>query len=140
MRSPLVSYVSRAVLNVTQDKATMDPIERNHSLSQTSSCQDSSDQHTKISSDLSLSVYSFGGLFLITGVASLFAILAELLHSNWHRLSPLAWARRDRYPGPSLLVWPNFLRETLTKKLSDAHSSGQVLQKNGSTIVPFNSP
>ncbi|BBG92914.1 glutamate receptor 2.7 [Prunus dulcis] len=56
--SPLVSYMSRAILNVTQDKSKMDLIEENYFGNQTI-CDD---QSAKISSDgRSLHVYSFGG-------------------------------------------------------------------------------
>ncbi|OWM77139.1 hypothetical protein CDL15_Pgr017673 [Punica granatum] len=110
MRSPLVSYVSRAVLKVTQDKAKMDAIERKNFLSlQTSSSQDMmTDQDARISTDLSLSVYSFGGLFIITGFASLFALVAKLLISNWHHFSSS--------PSRFHLVWSNFFMEILAKK------------------------
>ncbi|PKI42358.1 hypothetical protein CRG98_037236 [Punica granatum] len=116
MGSPLASYVSRAVLNVTQDKARMDAIERKNFLSQTSSCQDGTDQGTIISSDLSHSVYSFGGLFIITGVTSLFALLAELPFSNRHRFYSSSASIRDHHRGPSVLAWSNFIMEILAKK------------------------
>jgi ionotropic glutamate receptor len=67
--SPLVADVSRAVLNVTEgDK--MKEIE-DAWLGTQSSCQESS---TSISSN-SLSVKSFWGLFLITGIASISALM-----------------------------------------------------------------
>ncbi|XP_021800295.1 glutamate receptor 2.7-like [Prunus avium] len=84
--SPLVSYMSRAILNVTQHKDTMDSIERNYFTNQTS-CDD---QSAKISSDgRSLHVSSFGGLFIIAGVVSMFSLLMYLyrfLCSQWPTL------------------------------------------------------
>ncbi|OWM77133.1 hypothetical protein CDL15_Pgr017667 [Punica granatum] len=135
MRSPLVSYVSRAVLKVTQDKAKMDAIERKNFLSQQiSSCQDtriSMDQDTRINTDLSLSVYSFGGLFIITGLTSLFALVAELLISNWHHFSSSA----SRFH----LVWSNFFMETLAKKPGLICSSLGTSESNTSRVVALTS-
>ncbi|XP_048133955.1 glutamate receptor 2.8-like [Rhodamnia argentea] len=86
--SPLVSHISRAILNVTQDKEKMDAIERN--FSRQSSCQD---QDAAILSDnLSLSVDSFGGLFIITGVVSASSVLvyvASFFYSHWPRPSAI---------------------------------------------------
>ncbi|BFG14669.1 hypothetical protein CerSpe_009430 [Prunus speciosa] len=84
--SPLVSYMSRAILNVTQDKSKMDSIEEKYFGNQTI-CDD---QSAKISSDgRSLHVYSFGGLFIIAGVVSMFSLLMYLyrfLCSQWPTL------------------------------------------------------
>ncbi|BFG14604.1 hypothetical protein CerSpe_008780 [Prunus speciosa] len=84
--SPLVSYMSRAILNVTQDKSKMDSIEEKYFGNQTI-CDD---QSAKISSDgRSLHVYSFGGLFIIAGVVSMFSLLMYLyrfLSSQWPTL------------------------------------------------------
>ena len=64
--SPLVPYISRAILNVTQDKNKIGAIEQKYFSSQTA-CED---QSTTISSQSpSLGVDSFGGLFLIAGIA-----------------------------------------------------------------------
>ncbi|BFG14671.1 hypothetical protein CerSpe_009450 [Prunus speciosa] len=84
--SPLVSYMSRAILNVTQDKPKMDSIEEKYFGNQTI-CDD---QSGKISSDgRSLHVYSFGGLFIIAGVVSMFSLLMYMyrfLCSQWPTL------------------------------------------------------
>ncbi|KAL6292721.1 hypothetical protein ACE6H2_000863 [Prunus campanulata] len=84
--SPLVSYMSRAILNVTQDKSKMDSIEEKYFGNQTI-CDD---QSAKISSDgRSLHVYSFGGLFIIAGVVSMFSLLMYMyrfLCSQWPTL------------------------------------------------------
>ncbi|KAI6680631.1 hypothetical protein NL676_034512, partial [Syzygium grande] len=81
--SPLVSYISRAILKVTQDKAKMDAIEGRYLRGQ-SWCQE---QDATIFSDhLSLSVYSFGGLFIITGVISVSSVLIYVVlffQSHW---------------------------------------------------------
>ena len=84
--SPLVSYMSRAILNVTQDKSKMDSIEEKYFGNQTI-CDD---QSAKISTDgRSLHVYSFGGLFIIAGVVSTFSLLMYMYHflrSQWPTL------------------------------------------------------
>ncbi|OWM65877.1 hypothetical protein CDL15_Pgr015302 [Punica granatum] len=80
--SPLVAYFSRAILNVTQDKTKMNEIERKNHLRQSSSCQgeESNQGGATISShNLSLGVGSFSGLFIITGIVAVLAVLAELV-------------------------------------------------------------
>ncbi|XWS54158.1 hypothetical protein CRYUN_Cryun10bG0065300 [Craigia yunnanensis] len=80
--SPLVAYISRAILSVTENKSKMDAMEQKHFLQQ-SACL--LDQRTTISSD-SLSLYSFGGLFIITAVASVSSLiiyLSKFLQSHW---------------------------------------------------------
>ncbi|KAL4654552.1 hypothetical protein ACB092_01G387700 [Castanea dentata] len=85
--SPLVPYMSRAILNVTQDQEKIGPIERKYFSSQTT-CED---QSTTISSHSpSLGVDSFGGLFLITGITSMVSLLVyviEYFFSHWPALS-----------------------------------------------------
>ncbi|XVF02024.1 hypothetical protein REPUB_Repub04eG0140600 [Reevesia pubescens] len=79
--SPLVAYISRAILSVTENKAKMDAIEHKY-FSQQNACLD---RRTTISSD-SLSLYSFGGLFIITAVASVCSLiiyLSRFLQSHW---------------------------------------------------------
>ncbi|KAL6292722.1 hypothetical protein ACE6H2_000864 [Prunus campanulata] len=84
--SPLVSYMSTAILKVTQDKKLMDSIESQYFTNQTI-CDD---QSAKISSDgRSLHVYSFGGLFIIVGAVSVFSLLMYMysfLCSHWPTL------------------------------------------------------
>ncbi|CAL8078688.1 unnamed protein product [Prunus armeniaca] len=84
--SPLVSYMSRAILNVTQDKSKMDSIEEKYIANQTI-CDD---QSAKVSSEgESLHVYSFGGLFIIAGIVSMFSLLMYMyrfLCSQWPTL------------------------------------------------------
>ncbi|XP_030950058.1 glutamate receptor 2.8-like [Quercus lobata] len=85
--SPLVPYISRAILNVTQDQEKIGPIERKYFSSQTM-CED---QRTTISSHSpSLGVDSFGGLFLITGITSMVSLLVYVIKfffSHWPTLS-----------------------------------------------------
>jgi ionotropic glutamate receptor len=85
--SPLVPYISRAILNVTEDKDKFGRIEEKYFSSKTH-CED---QGAAISSHSpSLGLYSFGGLFIITTVASTSSLLVYLfkfLHSHWPGLS-----------------------------------------------------
>uniref|UniRef100_A0A7N2L2D2 Glutamate receptor n=1 Tax=Quercus lobata TaxID=97700 RepID=A0A7N2L2D2_QUELO len=85
--SPLVPYISRAILNVTQDQEKIAPIERKYFSSQTN-CED---QSTTISSHSpSLGVDSFGGLFLIAGITSMVSLLVYVIKfffSHWPALS-----------------------------------------------------
>ncbi|XP_016647148.1 PREDICTED: glutamate receptor 2.8-like [Prunus mume] len=85
--SPLVSYMSRAILNVTQDKSKMDSIEEKSFGNNQTICDDQSAK--KISDGRSLHVYSFGGLFIIAGVVSMFSLLMYMyrfLCSQWPTL------------------------------------------------------
>ncbi|XP_004288908.1 PREDICTED: glutamate receptor 2.8-like [Fragaria vesca subsp. vesca] len=81
--SSLVSYMSRAILNVTQDKTLMDEIQ-SKSFDYQPACED---QRAKIASEgPSLGISSFGGLFIIAGVASMVALLMHMYHflcSHW---------------------------------------------------------
>ncbi|KAL3746139.1 hypothetical protein ACJRO7_015143 [Eucalyptus globulus] len=124
--SPLASHVSRAILNVTQDKAKMDAMEGKYFGGQ-SSCQD---QDAAIfSDDLSLSVYSFGGLFIITGVVSLSSVLiyvVSFFYSHWpsssaaHAVDSSLWSK-------FLETTDNFFRE---------HGLFGCLERNRSTMIP----
>ncbi|GMY35461.1 glutamate receptor 2.8-like [Fagus crenata] len=84
LKSPLVSYISRPILNVTQDKDKMTTIMRKYFASQTTCVDGSSAEISSYSP--SLGVYSFGGLFIIVGVASICSLLiylAKFLHFHW---------------------------------------------------------
>ncbi|KAG2692163.1 hypothetical protein I3760_08G039600 [Carya illinoinensis] len=85
--SSLVPHISRAILNVTQDTDKFGAIEQNGS---TSVCEDSS---SSISSNSpSLGLYSFGGLFIIIGVVSLFSLFVYVLNflrTHWPALSTI---------------------------------------------------
>ncbi|KAA0035129.1 glutamate receptor 2.7-like isoform X1 [Cucumis melo var. makuwa] len=76
--SPLVAYFSRAILNVTEDKDKMRAIESKYFSS------DSED--TPRTPDSALNVYRFGGLFIITAVATWSALLiylTQFLLTHW---------------------------------------------------------
>jgi ionotropic glutamate receptor len=64
--SPLLPNISRAILNVTEDKDKLGGIEKYIS---STPCEDQS--ATISSQSSSLDLYNFGGLFIITVVASL---------------------------------------------------------------------
>ncbi|KAL3746131.1 hypothetical protein ACJRO7_015135 [Eucalyptus globulus] len=126
LRSPLVSYISRAILKVTQDKAIMDGIEGRYFGGQ-NSCPE---QGAAIFSDnLSLSVYSFGGLFIITGVVSVSSVLIYVVlffQSNWP--SSRAIRPGDRSLGSKFSETANnFIRE---------HRLLGCPWKNGSKMAP----
>ncbi|KAB1204194.1 Glutamate receptor 2.7 [Morella rubra] len=79
--SPLVPYISRAILNVTENKEKFEEIEGKYFSSQTS-C---TDQGATFPTDSpSLGVSSFGGLFVISGVASMFSLLVYVSKSFTH--------------------------------------------------------
>ncbi|XP_030458875.1 glutamate receptor 2.8-like isoform X2 [Syzygium oleosum] len=126
LRSPLVSYISRAILTVTQDKPKMDAIEGKYFCSQ-SSCQDQ--DATIFSDNLSLSVYSFGGLFIITGIISVSSVLiyvVSFFHSHW----PSSSAIRSG----NCSLWSEFL-ETANDFFQEHRLFG-CLKRNRSCVVP----
>ncbi|RWR75356.1 glutamate receptor 2.3-like protein [Cinnamomum micranthum f. kanehirae] len=101
--SPLVPDMSRAILNVTQGP-TMKLIEKKWILQETACL----DQPLSTASSSSLTLDSFWGLFLITGVASLFALLISLsifLYKNGHLLrdSSVPFGQRLREIGKCFL-------------------------------------
>ncbi|KAJ0031177.1 hypothetical protein Pint_14256 [Pistacia integerrima] len=82
--SPLVSDISRAILNVTQDNDKLTEIKRRTLGRSKTNCE--GEDATTIASSDSLSLYSFGGLFIITGVASMCSLLTYIfyfVHSHW---------------------------------------------------------
>lgn len=94
--SPLVAHVSRAILNVTKDYREMEKLQVNYFPDETKR-QDASS--TFSSDNSSLSVYTFGGLFIITAVISISSCLIYLvcfLHKYWLALNSI-------YPEASLL-------------------------------------
>ncbi|XP_060672542.1 glutamate receptor 2.9-like [Ziziphus jujuba] len=71
--SPLVYYFSRAILNVMEDHNKMQEMEGKYFANQTK-CHNSTASSTSSSGNSpSLSVRNFGGLFIITGPASIFS-------------------------------------------------------------------
>nr|XP_048327543.1 glutamate receptor 2.5-like [Ziziphus jujuba var. spinosa] len=85
--SPLVSYISRAILNIIRNHNKIQQMEHKYFAYDTN-CQDSGS--TFSSDSHCLSVYSFGGLFIITGISSVFACLVYLVKffpKNWSRVT-----------------------------------------------------
>jgi len=83
--SPLLPNISRAILNVTEDKDKLGGIEKYIS---STPCEDQS--ATISSQSSSLDLYNFGGLFIITVVASTSSLLVYLfifLRSHWPALN-----------------------------------------------------
>jgi ionotropic glutamate receptor len=83
--SPLLPNISRAILNVTEDKDKLGGIEKYIS---STPCEDQS--ATISSQSSSLDLYNFGGLFIITVVASTSSLLFHLfifLRSHWPALN-----------------------------------------------------
>ncbi|GMI79798.1 GLUTAMATE RECEPTOR 2.7, glutamate receptor 2.7 [Hibiscus trionum] len=82
--SPLVAYLSRAILSVTENKSKMDALEQKY-FSQQKACPIDVER-TTVSSD-GLGFYSFGGLFIVTGVASLCSLIiyfTQFVQSHWN--------------------------------------------------------
>ncbi|KAK9931932.1 hypothetical protein M0R45_019186 [Rubus argutus] len=91
LESFLVSYISRAILTVTQNKTQMDTIQSKYFLNeQLETCED---QSAKIfSKGPSLGVHSFGGLFIIIGVDSMISLLMDTYHffcAHWPALTTI---------------------------------------------------
>ncbi|BFG14677.1 hypothetical protein CerSpe_009510 [Prunus speciosa] len=85
--SPLVAHISRAILNVTQNYGIMEPMQHKYFPYETK-CQDPSSTFSL--DNPSLNVYSFGGLFIITGVISISSCLIFMVHflyNHWPALS-----------------------------------------------------
>jgi ionotropic glutamate receptor len=84
--SPLLPYISRAILSVTENYTDkFGGIEKHFS---STPCEDQS--ATISSQSSSLDLYSFGGLFIITVVASTSSLLVYLfkfLRSHWPALN-----------------------------------------------------
>ncbi|KAI9117174.1 hypothetical protein K1719_011340 [Acacia pycnantha] len=76
LKSPLVSYFSRAILNVTEDEAKFESIRGKYFSSGIISEDESGPSIPN--SQTSLTVSSFGGLFIITGVTSGISLLFYL--------------------------------------------------------------
>ena len=118
--SPLVPYISRAILNVTQDNKKMQELEKKHFGDKTT-CQD---QSSTLSSDRpSLSVYSFGGLFIVTGLASIGSCLIYLFKfhcKHWPAMNAI---------NPESSVWSKF---TQIAKHFDAKDDKHLLSNNHS--------
>ncbi|XP_039119938.1 glutamate receptor 2.7-like [Dioscorea cayenensis subsp. rotundata] len=80
--SPMVADVSRAILNITENKEIMEPLD-NQYLYDDEACSVEEDG----SSSSMITFRSFWGLFLITGVTSMLALLIHIsmfFYQNWH--------------------------------------------------------
>ncbi|PQQ12497.1 glutamate receptor 2.8-like isoform X2 [Prunus yedoensis var. nudiflora] len=85
--SPLVAYISRAILNLTQDYGKMKEMQHKY-FSYETKCQDPRSPFP--SDNPSLNVCSFGGLFIITGLISISSCLIYMVHflyNHWPALS-----------------------------------------------------
>lgn len=85
--SPLVPYMSRAILNVTEDHKKMQEMELKY-FSYRSKCHVSSS--ISYESTQSLSAFSFGGLFIVMALALVFLCLIFLVKSGYIRTCLLA--------------------------------------------------
>ncbi|KAJ7955738.1 Glutamate receptor-like protein [Quillaja saponaria] len=95
-KSNLTSYFSRAILNVTQN-VTMDQIEKKYFGSNNGvlEVQDQFAQNSD-SPSTSLTAHSFAGLFMITGIATLLALIfSETV--IWRKPVGMAKAYSERY-------------------------------------------
>ncbi|KEH35890.1 glutamate receptor 3.2 [Medicago truncatula] len=124
--SPLVADISRAILNVTQGDR-MKTIE-NAWLKKTS-CLDS---NTEISSNNSLGLESFWGLFLIAGIASLLALLIfviTFLYQHKHIWLPNS---------PSNSIWRRI--RVLVMIFDQRDLNSHTFKKSGNKHESSNSP
>ncbi|KAJ6287762.1 hypothetical protein OIU76_028871, partial [Salix suchowensis] len=126
LQSPLVPYVSRAILNVTQDKDKMEEIERRN-FGRETTCLD---QASMVTSG-GLSLPSFGGLFIITGVASMSALLiyvTKFLYIHWPASNTMDQER------------PFYMRILeLAKHFDKEDPSAHHLKRAGSSVHPVSS-
>ncbi|XP_048327683.2 glutamate receptor 2.7-like [Ziziphus jujuba] len=99
MGSPLVSYISKAILNITQDPKKMQELESKY-LEHGAKCEDP-DSKFSSDDDPCLSVYSFSGLFIISGTVSIFSYLTHLIKLCCNRPS----AMKVIHPDSSLCLW-----------------------------------
>ncbi|XP_041018724.1 glutamate receptor 2.1-like [Juglans microcarpa x Juglans regia] len=128
--SPLVSYMSRAILTVTEDKEKMKGIRRKY-LAPQKPCKDLGLEIIPSGSH-SLGVYSFGGLFIITGVASMFSLLIHVF-----RCLRLHWPASNNIPSEGSF-WLRFVK--LVKHFELEYQCSPPLSINGSTPNPAMSP
>ncbi|XP_041018053.1 glutamate receptor 2.3-like [Juglans microcarpa x Juglans regia] len=128
--SPLVSYMSRAILNVTEDKEKMKGIRRKY-LAPQKPCEDLGPEIIPSNSP-SLGVYSFGGLFIITGVASLSSLLIYVF-----RCLRLHWPASNNLPSEGSF-WLRFVE--FVKHFDLEYQCSPPLSTNGSTPNPAMSP
>ncbi|KAL5842291.1 hypothetical protein ACOSQ3_012894 [Xanthoceras sorbifolium] len=122
--SPLVSYISRAILNVTET-GYFSKIE-NKIMGGKANCEG---QAATLSSD-SLSVYSFAGLSIITGAASMSSLLIYTF--NFIRLQwPLL---NDIHPEGSRSFWSKIIY--LIKNFDEKNLSAHPFRRCESRVHP----
>ncbi|KAM3762369.1 hypothetical protein ACB098_01G339700 [Castanea mollissima] len=126
--SPLVSYISRATLNVTEDKDKMTDIIRKNFASQTTSTGDNGSAACSTYSP-SLGVDSFGGLFIIVGVASLLSLLLYVVKKFPH----FHWKNSNIVPLKGSL-WLSFIE--LVKHSNQKYLRSWFFWRNESTPSP----
>ncbi|PON42719.1 Ionotropic glutamate receptor [Parasponia andersonii] len=130
--SPLVSYISRAILKVTEDHIKMRELEQKY-LGDPHSGQD---QGSKISSDgSSLNLYSFGGLFIITGLATGFSFLIFLV--KFHRKH---WPAVNASHSESS-IWSRVatMAKHFDNRVAPLHDSNNRTESNaGAEVLPIN--
>ncbi|XP_015878042.3 glutamate receptor 2.5-like [Ziziphus jujuba] len=121
--SPLVSYISKAILNVTQDPNKMEVLEIKY-FEQGTKCEDS----FSADDDPSLSVYNFSGLFIIIAIASIFAYLTHLIkpHCSWSATNAI-------HPDSSLSLWSR-----VTKREKPCHMDHNNLHAKAEVSVNTN--
>ncbi|KAM3714493.1 hypothetical protein ACJW31_01G336600 [Castanea mollissima] len=130
--SPLVSYISRATLNVTEDKDKMTNIMRKYFSSQTTSTGENGSAEIYTYSP-SLGVYSFGGLFIVVGAVSLFSLLLYVVKKFPH----FHWTNSNIVPLEGSL-WLRFIE--LVKNFNQKCLRSWSFWRNGSTLNPTVSP
>ncbi|TXG61269.1 hypothetical protein EZV62_012632 [Acer yangbiense] len=126
--SPLVSNISRAILNVIE-KGDFSDIE-NKTIGGKANCEG---QGATLSSD-SLSVYSFAGLFIITGAASMSSLLmytVSFIYSQWPLLN-------DTHPETSSSFWSKIV--CLMKNFDNKDLSAHPFKRRESRVHPATSP
>ncbi|KAG2699273.1 hypothetical protein I3760_07G185600 [Carya illinoinensis] len=128
--SPLVPYMSRAILNVTEDKEKMKEI-RSKYLAPQIPCEDLGPEIIPSNSP-SLGVYSFGGLFIITGLASMSSLLIHVF-----RCLRLHWPASNNISTEGSF-WLRFVK--LVKHFDLEYQCSPPFSINGSTPNPAMSP
>ncbi|KAI9117207.1 hypothetical protein K1719_011373 [Acacia pycnantha] len=122
LKSPLVSYFSRAILNVTQDEEKFDRIRRKYFSSEIISEEYESGSSIP-NTQASLTLSSFGGLFIITGVTYGISLLFYLFKFGY----PFSEERSS--------LWLLQLKAQIVKCL-DRRDSSLSLNRSDSKIFP----
>ncbi|KAK7304140.1 hypothetical protein RJT34_15214 [Clitoria ternatea] len=100
LKSPLVPYFSKAILDVTEDKGKFEAIKNKYF-----STIASEDQSASTSGSQSLNVSSFAGLFIVSAVASFLSLSCcffSFLYSQWSTLRSI--------PSEQTTLWSMLIR------------------------------